>query len=129
MPEHQIPTRIAVRLARLNRLKLNEAISKGWLKGMNMPGKGTTRLFTLNQVIALHVFADLLAIPMKAIQAARIASNVLVILNTNPAEERLNVSMSPAAGLVMTLHVGNIRRAIADDLKKLTNPPVSPEPA
>lgn len=135
MPEYRVRTPLAMRMAQLDRSQFNVAVSKGFFPCAPSVGNGTSRSFSLDEVVSLHIFASLLAHEMGARTAGHIACKALAMMQQYPKEETF-VWVTGLPGIrallrgsdweetqerngiyppvmSITLHVGHIRRHIA----------------
>lgn len=109
--EFPIRTELACRIAGVDRLKFNEAVSRGTYPAAPPTAKGSTRKFDESELIALYVFGRALNISISASQAGQLASACLAFLRQGQIKYRFQL-LRYSDGSTMFISDQNFRPAM-----------------
>lgn len=88
MPEPRARTSLATQIARVDRTKFNDVVSDGFYPCAPPVGRGTARVFSVNEIVALTVFGRLLEEGVSARQAGPAACGLADLLREHPEADR-----------------------------------------
>lgn len=88
MPDPRARTSLATQIARVDRTKFNDVVSDGFYPCAPPVGRGTARVFSVNEIVALTVFGQLLEEGVSARQAGPVACGLADLLREHPDTER-----------------------------------------
>lgn len=86
-----VPTRLAMMATGADRLKVNEAASRGYYRPPE--AEGATRLWRENDLIGLRLLADLLRLDLRLPYAASRAESAKHVLDEFPATKIININL------------------------------------
>lgn len=92
MTEYRIKTKLACEFARIDRQQFNEAVASGLYRCAPLTVRGSTRIFSVDDTIALFIFGRLMRMGFGLREASHIACELLWVFNKDEAKAKYDTA-------------------------------------